>query len=105
MNKDVYREVMERAGGYCEECGRHAQLSLHHAISGRGKRQKHETVESCFALCWNCHQSPKGVHNNRQLDIKLKLIVQDRYRELGCTEDEIREKMGGKLYIEGCEVA
>jgi hypothetical protein len=105
MNKNVYREVMDRASGYCENCGQHTRLSLHHAISGNGKRQKYETVESCFALCYHCHQGQKGVHNNRQLDIKLKLIVQDRYRELGYTEDEIREKMGGKLYIEGCKVA
>lgn len=100
MNK-LYREVMNRAGGYCENCGQHTQLSLHHAISGRGKRQKHESVESCFALCWHCHQGPQGVHNNRQLDIKLKLIVQERYMQQGYTENEIREKMGGRLYIGG----
>lgn len=104
MNKTIYKEVMKRANGKCECCGRRTELSLHHAVSGRGKRQKHESVESCFGLCWHCHQGPDGVHNNRELDIEFKLITQDRYRQQGKTDDEIRELMGGRLYFGG-EVA
>jgi 5-methylcytosine-specific restriction endonuclease McrA len=101
LNKAVYKAVMQRTGGYCENCGQHAPLSLHHAIYGKGKRQKHETIESCFGLCWHCHQGAGGVHHNRELDIRLKLIVQDRYREQGKTEEEIRELMGGRIYFGG----
>ena len=64
------------------------------------KETNYETVESCIDLCWNHHKGNNGVHgkNGHELDIKLKRQLQDKYFSMGYTEDQVREKMGGKLY-------
>lgn len=63
-NPDVIAEVLERAQGKCEECGKPAPfnrastgspyLEVHHRIplSERGK----DTMDNAFALCPNCHR-------------------------------------------------
>ncbi|MZQ75242.1 MAG: hypothetical protein GT589_03685 [Peptoclostridium sp.] len=62
---------------------------------GHGKRQQTEETDMCAALCVFCHIN---VHNNRKYDLELKRLAQDRYREKGYSDDEIRKLVGGKLY-------
>ena len=101
MDKKIAQAVMERSKGLCEVCGAmDYNVQLHHIIGGRGKRKQHESIESVILLCWNCHHSNHGVHgkNGKKLDLRLKGQLQEVYFKQGYSENEVREKMGGKLY-------
>lgn len=97
--KKIAKKVMNRSNGMCENCG-DVGTEMHHCVFGSGKRKQHQSVESVMLLCPRCHRSSVGVHgrDGRQLDLKLKRQVQDRYKEQGYSEDEVRVKMGGKLF-------
>lgn len=99
MDKKIYKAVMERANNRCEICGSSTSISLHHLIHGSGKRKQCETIESCKALCIDCHNKIHGKHGHA-LDIRLKIDLQAKYFSMGYTESEVREKMGSKLYFE-----
>lgn len=81
----------------CYVCGRGGNLDKHHIIHGRGKRKACETRESLVDICYNCH---KRVHDTEKndLDIDLKLQLQNIYFEKGYSEEKVRKLMGGKLY-------
>jgi hypothetical protein len=103
VDKQIRAAVFERATpagedyAVCEGCSLENASELHHSIGGVGKRTQHESVETCFALGNKCHgliESPHGAPLRR----KLILIAQQRYFDQGLTEDEVRVKMGGKIY-------
>lgn len=100
MQKSVYKKVFDRANAECEICGSTYLLELHHAVSGRGKRKKHENEETCFLLCYDCHRGTKGCHGKEghNINLNLKLMAQERLFDKGYTEDKVREMMGGRLY-------
>jgi len=96
VNSEVYAAVRNRANGRCELCGKLTNdLQMHHVVSGYGRRKAHESVETCIMLCVECHAE---VHRNAKLDRALKLLAQERLASKGLSTDEIRNKMGGKLY-------
>ena len=84
----------------CEFCHSNYLVEKHHIIKGRGKRREHENQHSVINLCWYCHKGNKGVHgkDGKHLDLYLKRQLQEKYFEMGYSEDEVRQKMGGKLY-------
>lgn len=84
----------------CFICGSNHMVELHHIIHGRGKRREHENDDSTIYLCYEHHRGTKGVHgrDGHELDIELKLMLQNKYFDQGLTEDEVRVKMGGKIY-------
>lgn len=96
MNKKVYNQVAERAAGRCEVCKRVGGLELHHILRRRVK----ETQHNCIMLCYECHRGTNGVHgkNGHALDLKLKRMVQQKYFDMGYSEEEVRRLMGGRLY-------
>jgi len=103
MDKHIRETVFKRATppgesyAICEVCGMENATEFHHCIGGNGKRTQHESVETGFALGNRCHsliESPYGAGLRR----KLILIAQQRYFDEGVSEDEVREKMGGKIY-------
>lgn len=100
MNKEIIKAVLERSNGLCEICGSSQMVQLHHIIGGNGKRKQHETEESVVALCWVHHHGTKGVHGRegKKLDRSLKIELQDKYKNKGYSEEEVRQMMGGKLY-------
>ena len=100
MNNKIVQAVLERSKGLCELCLSPNMTELHHCISGNGKRKQHESVESVINLCWECHRGTYGVHGRegRALDLKLKKRLQEVYYSQGYTSDDVRVKMGGKLY-------
>ena len=53
-------------------------------------------------LCGNCHRGTSGIHgrDGHTLDLKLKLKLQRKYFKQGYLENEVRELMNGRLYIE-----
>lgn len=96
MNKKIVQAVQERSKGLCEICGSPHMTQMHHIIKGKGKRRQHENEFSVINLCWYCHHSNKGVHgrDGRELDLYLKRKLQEKYFNLGYTENEVREKNG-----------
>ena len=102
MNKQVAESVLRRANGRCEVCNVQTLPELHHIIHGSGKRTKHENERSVIALCYSCHRGTHGVHGmyGRKLDLMLKISLQKHYFNSGMEEHEVREKMGGRLYID-----
>ena len=99
MKKEVVQAVLKRSKGLCEVCKRHGE-EIHHIVYGIGKRKEHETIDSVVLLCQNCHRGTNGVHgkNGRELGLKLKRELQEKYFGMGYTEDKVRRMMGGKLY-------
>ena len=81
----------------CYVCGRSGSLEKHHIIHGHGKRKACETRESLIDICFNCH---KLVHSpeSYELDLNLKLQLQDIYYQKGYSEEKVRKLMGGKHY-------
>ena len=95
MNSAVYVAVRNRANGRCELCGKlSSDLELHHVVSGFGRRRQYESVETCLMLCHECHEQ---VHKDAKLHRVLKMLVQERLKVAGKSEDEIRAIMGGRL--------
>ena len=99
MDDVIVQEVYNRSKGACEVCGS-AGMELHHIIQGTGKRNRHETSESIVLLCRECHRGTRGVHgrDGAKLNKALKKQLQEKYFLQGYTEEEVREKMGGRLY-------
>lgn len=99
MDEEIVQAVIERSKGLCEVCYREGR-ELHHIVKGNGKRKQHESPESIMMLCIDCHRGSRGIHgrDGHKLDLKLKRRLQEEYSRQGYTEDEVRAKMGGKLY-------
>lgn len=97
LDKTTYEAVRKRANGHCEWCGGYGgdRLQLHHSVSGHGRRMQCESPESCYMLHAECHAH---IHSNRKADLALKKRTQDNYRKQGLSDDEIRKRMGGKLF-------
>lgn len=100
MNVKVLKRILERSQGLCEICGSNNQVELHHIVYGNGKRKEHENEHSCIMLCFQHHKGNEGVHgmNGHRLNMMLKKDLQQRYMDMGYTEEEIRSLMGGMLY-------
>ena len=100
MDKELYEQVFERAGGLCEICKSNELVEVHHIISGSGKRKNYENIHSLILLCYYHHRGDYGVHGKygAELNRQLKIGLQEKYKSLGYSEEEIRELMGGKIY-------
>lgn len=92
--------VDERSDGLCELCTGNNMVQKHHIIKGQGKRTQCQTQYSVKNLCWECHHGTYGIHGKygATLDMALKQRLQETYFNMGYTEEEVRELMGGRLY-------
>ena len=96
----IRQAVYDRANRICERCGNTKALQCHHIVK---KSQGGLDIEdNIILLCWNCHHGTKGVHGKKghKVDLELKLRLQNKYYNKGCSEEKVRELMGRKLYIE-----
>lgn len=98
MDKKLVKALKDRSQGLCEICGRPA-TQIHHIFGGNGRRRKTERLELIIDLCTDCHLGNEGVHQNRELDLKLKKQAQRKLERQGYTIDEVREIVGGKYYV------
>lgn len=65
---------------HCYLCGKNKN-SLHEVFFG--KNRVNSMIYGCVApLCYECHQGSKGVHNNHEVDIKLKQLCQHKFIEV-----------------------
>ena len=79
-------------------CGMTSNLERHHIIPGRGKRKACETEESVIDLCYGCHVHVHSSKGNEDL-MRLKRYLQKKYFEQGLSEEDVRVKMGDRLYL------
>ena len=73
-------------------------MDVHHSILGRGKRKQHETPESLYLLCVDCHRFAHGKDGHGFLG-EMKMRTQSIYFAQGLTESQVRAKMGGKIML------
>lgn len=99
MNK-LTRQLYERANYRCEICGSTQGLQKHHIV--KRSQGGDNCLNNLILLCWECHHGTRGVHGKEghELDLELKLKRQQQLFDKDYSEKEVREKMGGKLYIE-----
>jgi hypothetical protein len=81
----------------CFLCGTTYNLHEHHIFFGSANRKQSERQGlKCF-LCYECHEGTKGVHHNRELDLELKKVAQQKFEETH-TREEFRQ-IFGKSYL------
>ena len=83
--------VKRRSEGLCEICNRFGS-SIHHIIFRRKKIHRPETL---IMLCERHHR----MAHNTQMKKQLLAGLQKLYKWQGNDEAEIRDLMGGRLYI------
>lgn len=83
----------------CWVCGRTDNLHLHHCIHGKGNRQISDKYGLTIWLCPMHHNmSREGVHQNRNLDLRVKQMAQSYFEaNIGNRDLFIREF--GKNYL------
>ena len=87
---------MERRMRKCYLCGSFRNVEKHHVYSGpyRKASEKHGmTVD----LCASCHRGPHGVHQDAELNKRLKAGFQGKFEETHSREEFRR--IFGKSYI------
>ena len=103
MKKEIAEAIIKRASGKCEWCGAVCEGSLHHIVGGNGKRKQHEREESVIHICDFCHYGKYGATNNVETNTAMKRELQFYYFKTH-TENEVRELMGGRLYLTNGEI-
>lgn len=83
----------------CWVCGTDNNLHTHEVFYGTANRKKSIEDGMQVRLCGMHHNlSEKGVHQNRELDLKLKRKAQARWEELYGTREEFIRRYG-KSYL------
>ena len=74
MNKKIAETVLDRAGGYCELCGRPGDLALHHRkLRSQGGEDEPANL---VAIHHHCHNlGTNSVHLNPAMAKKTGFIV------------------------------
>jgi len=88
-------------GESCWVCGTTYGLEYHHTFFGK-KDQKDFTDKHMlgFYLCSEHHRGNYSPHHNRELDLKLKVIAQEKYEETHSRESFMDNKTGiGRNYL------
>lgn len=77
----LMKSIIQTNKEKCFLCGGRASEE-HHCIHGTANRKLSEKYGLKVYLCTDCHRTGKyAVHNYKETDIKLKIIVQRRFEE------------------------
>ena len=71
----------------CFITGQTYWLECHHVFFGRAYRKLSEKYGLKVWLTRELHRGTKGVHSNRELDLKLKRIAQKKFEEAYTFDD------------------
>lgn len=63
----------------CFVCGNTHNIEEHHIIYGTSNRKISEKYGLKVYLCHHHHTGDRGVHFNKDLDLKLKVMAQEYY--------------------------
>jgi hypothetical protein len=76
------KSIIQDDTDYCFVCGRYG-TELHHILFGKGNNRKlADHYGLTCGLCYNHHRGSKGAHFNRELDLELKKIAQQKFEEV-----------------------
>lgn len=81
----------------CYICGRVSGLHRHHVVFGNPGRKNSEKYGLTVWLCVDHHTGNIGVHQNRQLDLELKQVAQQKFEEDHSREEWM--KVFGRNYL------
>ena len=84
----------------CEVCGG-VGSEMHHIIPRSHCRALIHCDKNLIALCPRCHRGKNGAHQNRELDLKLKLEFQNELEILFDKEYLTEEMINDVLKISG----
>jgi hypothetical protein len=75
------KSILQEDTSICIVCGK-PYAQRHHIMYGTANRNLSEKYGLTCGLCYNHHTGQMGVHNgNRELDMKLKRMAQERFIE------------------------
>lgn len=92
------KSIMQK-GKYCYVCGIETGLQAHHVFFGSANRKLSDQDGLIVWLCLDHHTGRCGVHNNRDLDLAIKVNGEKAWMEhFDGTEDDFRRRFG-KNYL------
>lgn len=93
MGKSIIVDSMDN----CFVCGS-PYAEVHHCIYGNANRKLSDKYGLIVPLCHEHHRGQTGVHFNRDFDISLKKLAQEKFEaKFGARNEFI--KVFGKSYI------
>ena len=78
---------------HCYVCGK-THIQIHHCFYGTANRKKSDKYGLVIPLCMEHHLGNSGVHKNKELDMQLKKLAQQKFEELYGSREEFREEFG-----------
>lgn len=91
--ESVLQQVKE-----CYVCGTTYNLHSHHIFYGTSNRKQSEKYGMKVWLCQEHHTGASGVHFNRDFDLHLKKLAQEKFETLYGANKGFREVFG-KSYL------
>lgn len=91
--KSIIVECMDN----CFVCGS-PYVEVHHVFYGTAKRKLSDKYGLIVPLCEEHHRGQTGVHFNRDLDLHLKKLAQEKFEALYGANTSFREVFG-KNYL------
>lgn len=80
---------------HCMRCGSN-YIEMHHVMFGTADRKLSDKYGLIVPLCPWCHRSNKGVHQDREFDLKLREFAQRKFETAYPDEDWM--KIFGRNY-------
>lgn len=90
------KSIMQEDTDYCIICGRYG-TEIHHVFFGTGNRKLSTRYGLIVGLCYDHHRGSKGVHFNKELDLRLKQMGQRRFQEV--YENSVFLAIFGRNYL------
>lgn len=80
----AHSSIIQEDTDCCYVCGRYG-TEIHHIFFGNPNRKLSDRYGLVIGLCYEHHRGKTGVHQNRELDLKMKRVGQrafiDHYPE------------------------
>ena len=80
------KSILQEDPEYWFICGRYG-TEIHHVFYGTANRKLSDKYGMVIGLCYNHHRGNKGVHHNRELDLRLKRMAQERFIQVYPEQD------------------
>ena len=71
----------------CVVCGTTSNLNIHHIFFGSSNRKWSDKYGLWIYLCVNHHTGNDGVHFNKEMDLRIKKLAQQKFEETHTREE------------------